>query len=88
MTAVHLSAAAQSVVEETGVRPQDDVEALICMRQSPAGLLELCLRGVEDAGRRDAWIEYVQAVVRVAHPELASDLRAELDAAIVEARQA
>ena len=27
MTAVHLSAAAQSVVEETGVRPQDDVEA-------------------------------------------------------------
>lgn len=60
-----LSTAAQECVEETGIDPLDDVEAIRTGKHTAETLLGECLDGA-DEDRVEGWREYVAEIVRVA----------------------
>lgn len=57
--------AALDAIEETGVDPTDDLDALRCGRMTAADLLARCLDGA-DADRAEGWRDYVSALARCA----------------------
>lgn len=60
-----LSIAAQQNVEETGIDPQDDIDAVRAGRLTRESLLAECLDGA-DADRVQGWNDYVDAVMAAA----------------------
>jgi len=56
-----MTAAAAENVQETGINPSDDVDAVRDGRHTEESLLDLCLDGA-DEDRIPGWHEYVQAV--------------------------
>jgi len=64
----NFSVAAQANIEETGIDPADDIEAVRTGAKSATSLLDECLSGA-DRDRVQGWREYVDAVVEAARAQ-------------------
>ena len=62
---ITFSKAAQANIEETGIDPMDDIDAIRSGDTTAAQLLDECLDGA-DPDRAQGWREYVDAVVEAA----------------------
>lgn len=68
MSNLFFSRAAQENIDETGIDPMDDHDAIRQGSMTPAALLAHCLDGA-DEDRRQGWLDYANEVCRSAFAE-------------------